>query len=116
MGPNLSITIQSDNEEYTVVKFDGDFDKAGHNEVKETLSKCFKEFVGKYLVFDFNNLRFINSEGIGYLMEVHTHLAQNDQKLVIIGLNAHVADVFETIGIAEIVSIYPTMNDFLNTL
>lgn len=116
MGSNLTITIQSDNADYTIVNFDGDFDKAGHNEIHDSLSECVKEFAAKYLIFDFSNLRFINSEGIGYLMEVHSHLAQRDRKLVIVGLNDHVADVFETIGIAEIVSIYPTLNDFLNTL
>lgn len=115
MGPNLTIDVQDHVEDgdYTVVKFKGEFDKAGFNEVQDDLASCVKNFSGKYLVFDLSGLRFINSEGIGYLMEVHTHLVQRDRKLVIVGLNTHVADVFKTIGIADVVVVKPSLDDFL---
>lgn len=118
MGPNLTIKIEENAEggDYELIKFTGDFDKAGHNEIHDSLSKAVREFTGKYLVFDFTDMRYINSEGIGYLMEVHTHLAQRDRKLIIVGLNAHVEDVFKTIGIADIVDIYPSLNDFLSKI
>ncbi len=118
MGPNLTINIDDHTEDndYTVVKFEGEFDKAGHNEIHDELSKCVKDFSGKYLIFDFSRLKFINSEGIGYLMEVHTHLSQRDRKLVIVGLNSHVSDVFKTIGIAEVVTIHPSLDDFLKEI
>jgi len=48
-------------------------------------------------------------------MEIHTHLVKIGRKLVVIGLNSHVKDVFTTIGIAEIIPIYSQLNDFLNT-
>lgn len=118
MGPNLTIDVQdyTGDVNYTVVKFSGEFDKAGHNEVQDDLANCVKNFSGKYLIFDFTNLRFINSEGIGYLMEVHTHLAQRDRQLVIVGVNAHIADVFKTIGIQEVVEIRPSLSEFLNEI
>lgn len=118
MEPHLTIDSQehSGDVNYTVVSFSGEFDKAGHNEIQDDLSAIVKEFSGKYLIFDFTNLRFINSEGIGYLMEVHTHLAQRDRKLVIVGVNSHIADVFKTIGIAEVVALRPSLSDFLNEI
>ncbi|MEK7085624.1 MAG: STAS domain-containing protein [Patescibacteria group bacterium] len=116
MPTNLKITVNEvePNQDYQIIKFDGEFDKAGHSEIKEQLDKIVLNFNLKALIFDFNNLKFINSEGIGYLMEIHTHLVQRDRKLVIIGPNSHVKDVFTTIGIAEIVPIYNELNDFLN--
>ncbi len=118
MGPNLTINVQehTGDVDYTIVKFTGEFDKAGHNEVQDELSECVKNFSGKYLVFDFTNLRFINSEGIGYLIEVHTHLVQRDRKLIIVGPNAHIADVFKTIGIAEVVEVRPSLSEFLKEI
>lgn len=68
----------------------------------------------KYLLFDFTELQYINSEGIGYLMEIHAHLVQRDRELVVFGLNDHVKDVFQAIGIAEIIPIYGNLSDFLN--
>ncbi|MFA6917309.1 MAG: STAS domain-containing protein [Candidatus Gracilibacteria bacterium] len=96
-----------------LIQFNGDFDKAGYGEVRDELNGAVKSFVGASLVFDFTNLKFINSEGIGYLMEVHTHLVKQNKKLVIVGVNEHVKDVFETIGISEVIPLYPTLDAFL---
>lgn len=115
MQISLEIKISSLHAEkhYQVVEFDGDFDKAGYTEVRDRLNSAVKSFSGTSLVFDFTHLKFINSEGIGYLMEVHTHLVKADKQLIIVGANAHVKDVFGTIGIKEIISLYPDMDSFL---
>src|SRR3989338_11378007 len=112
MGPNLTLTIDQPNEEkgFQVIHFDGDFDKAGHTEVREQLDDSVLNFSLKTLIFDLKNLKFINSEGIGYLMEIHTHLVQRDKQLVLVAPNAHVADVFKTIGIAEIIPVHDNMS------
>lgn len=96
-----------------VFKFVGEFDKAGYTDVRDELNAAVKKFEGKSLVFDFTALKFINSEGIGYLMEVHAHLVKLDKQLVLVGANDHVKDVFETIGISEIIPIYPSLDAFL---
>lgn len=114
MQPTLKISIVPlEDKGYMAVKFDGEFDKAGHGEIREELDKTVKGFSGSVIVFDFTNLKFINSEGIGYLMEIHTHLVNRDKKLVIVGMNNHVADVFKTIGISEIIPVYDTLDEFL---
>lgn len=116
MGPNLKLTIQDTvaENDYQLVTFDGEFDKAGHMEVHPTLEVCVNAFEKKFLVFDFTALRFINSEGIGYLMEIHAHLSKRDKKLVVVGLVDHVQDVFQTIGISEIIPLYKDLQAFLN--
>jgi len=97
-----------------VVKFNGEFDKAGYEEVKEELGKIVNDFAGIALLFDLGELKFINSEGIGYFMSVHTHLVTAGKKLVLIGPNAHVADVFNAIGIMEIMPIFNNTDEYLN--
>jgi len=105
MEPNLTITIEPVKDDHQVVKFTGEFDKAGHSAVKEELEKAIKEFPAKTLFFDFAALKFINSEGIGYLMEIHAHLVKNGKELVIVGPNAHVKDVFKAIGLDGVVPV-----------
>ena len=116
MQKNLSIEFspKSSDDKYDVVNFTGEFDKAGHSDIKSELESVVKSFDKKILVFDFSGLKFINSEGIGYLMEIHAHLMKKDKKLVIVGISSHVEDVFNTIGIQEIISLYPTLKDFKN--
>ena len=115
MQKSLEIVINPIDPEkhYQSIDFNGDFDKAGYTEVRDQLNGAVKSFSGTSLIFNFTNLKFINSEGIGYLMEVHTHLVRADKQLVIIGANSHVQDVFGTIGIKEIISLYPDMESFL---
>lgn len=115
MGPNLSIVIQDLDEKSNsqVVKFTGEFDKAGHIEIREELDKFVEGFSLKSMIFDFSELKFINSEGIGYLMEIHAHLVQRDRQLVIVGPNSHVNDVFKAIGLSEIIPLFNCVNDFL---
>lgn len=98
-----------------VVTFNGDFDKVGFSDIKDKITDFVKAFELKSMIFDFTNLKYINSEGIGYLMEVHTHLIQRDHKLVIVGLNPNVKDVFSAIGIMEIVPVFATVEDYLSS-
>lgn len=113
----LKISIKDlEGKSAKIVDFFGDFDKVGYSDIKEEINAFVTQFKDSFLIFDFHKLKFINSEGIGYLMEVHTHLMKNDQKLVIIGPNAHVQDVFDAIGITQIISVYPKMSDFINEL
>lgn len=116
MEPTLTIEIgNSDNEKnYQVVKFIGEFDKAGYMGNHQEIDDIVTKFQLKTLVFDFTDLKFINSESIGYLVEVHTKLAERAKALALIGPDAHVKDVLKTIGIAEIMPIYVNLKDFLN--
>ncbi len=118
MKANLIVNIGEVNgdDRHQVFSFAGEFDKAGYSEVKENLNSAIEQFSLKHLVFDFSQLKFINSEGIGYLMEVHTHLVQRDMRLVVVGLNAHVKDVFEAIGMSEIISSFDNLDEFVNSL
>ncbi|MCK9186061.1 STAS domain-containing protein [Candidatus Gracilibacteria bacterium] len=115
MDRRLILTVEKLGEAGdTLVKFNGEFDKAGHDEIREELGNVINNFKGITLVFDLGELKFINSEGIGYFMSIHAHLVKDGKKLVLVGPNAHVADVFNTIGIMQIMPVFNTMNDFIN--
>ncbi len=117
MQKNLIIEVVpvNDSDDYQVVKFTGEFDKAGHSEVREEIDSIVKAFDLKFLVFDFSGLKFINSEGIGYLMEIHSFLSGKDKTLIIIGAASNVKDVFETIGLNEIIPVHESLKAFLSS-
>lgn len=116
MGPNLTINSSKigQNSKDIVIKFEGDFDKAGYDMISDPLKQAIKDFDGKNLVFDFTRLKFINSEGIGHLMEIHTHLIKEDKALIVVGLSDYIADVFETIGMNDIMPIFDNLDDYKN--
>ncbi len=115
MQQTLTININPLSEKgYQIVQLVGEFDKAGYGDVRKQLDACVADFKGTHLVFDFGSLKFINSEGIGYLVEVHTHLVHQKKSLVIVSANEHVLDVFNTIGIKEMIPMYKDLDSFLN--
>lgn len=113
MQKNLKINIGELESDSQIVEFVGEFDKAGYTDIKSELVVLIEKFSGKNLIFDLGALKFINSEGIGHLMEIHTHLTKGGKKLIIIGPNTHVSDVFKAIGLSEIIPIYERADDFL---
>jgi len=116
MKDSLSIAVEELNKEgdYQVVKFIGEFDKVGHMGIKADLDAAVKDFKGKDLLFDFSLLKFINSESIGYLMDIHNKLAKKTAVLVLLSPDAHVKDVLKTIGIVDIIPMYGTMSAYKN--
>lgn len=115
MNQNLNLTVYpvKEGENYLLVSFDGELDKAGHAEIHEQLEGIYQNLTVQKLVFDLSGLRFINSEGIGYLMEIHSHLVSKDQELVLLGCRDNIKDIFEAIGLFDIVRVYEDLDAFL---
>ncbi len=113
--PTLVLRVQPPDEKniYQVVEFQGDMDKAGLEVVKERLETLATTFPCKYLVFDFSDLNYVNSEGIGFLIALHSHLVKLKKGLVFLSAKPHVKDVFYVIGILSIVEYYESMDSFL---
>lgn len=100
-------------KEYRLVGFIGSLDKAGLTEIRDQIEEV-AEAVNdeQYLVFNFGQLEFINSESIGFLLMIHTRLVKKEKKLVIVDAVDHVKDVLEVIGMLKIIEYHPTLEDF----
>ena len=109
----VDIKPQGFKKEYRLVSFIGSLDKAGLTEVRDQIEEVTEAVRDEqYLVFNFENLEFINSESIGFLLMIHTRLVKKDKKLVIVDAVDHVKDVLEVIGMLKIVEYHPTLEEF----
>ncbi|MFA6992163.1 MAG: STAS domain-containing protein [Candidatus Gracilibacteria bacterium] len=103
---------------YKVIKFAGAFDKSGYSDINSQLDSILSTFAEmdstsmRTIVFDFTDLDYINSQGIGIIMEIHNDLKDHSKKLVIIGVKPNVQDVFTAIGMNELVQVYATLKDY----
>lgn len=97
---------------FVVVKFSGELDKAGLDVIKENLNMLTESIEGKYLVLDFSDLNFINSEGIGFLMTMQYRLTKKDKELVVVGAAEHVFDVLMVIGLLNVIKHFDTLEEF----
>ncbi len=115
--PSIDMQISEPDEKgYVVAKFSGELDKAGLDVVKEDLNKLTESVEGKYLVLDFSELNFINSEGIGFLMTMQYRLTKKDKELVVVGAAEHVFDVLKVIGLLNVMKHFATLDEFKESI
>jgi anti-anti-sigma factor len=111
--PDLIVkNVGSKNDDYTVLSFDGDLDKLGLELVRSQVDEVVEKLAGRFLVFDFTALNFINSESIGYLITIHYRLIKKEKALVIVKASNYVKDVLQVIGVSDFIKTYETMADF----
>ncbi len=103
-------------KDYTMVSFNGDLDKLGLEAVRAQIDEVAEKIETKYLVYDFTDLNFINSESIGYLITIHYRLIKKDKALVIVKASDHVKDVLQVVGITEFIRMYESISAFEESL
>ncbi len=101
---------------YQVFELNGDMDKQGLTLVRQKLEETAQNFPYQYFIFDFSNLNFINSESIGFLMTLHSHLVKMKKKLVVTSAKSHVKDVLSVIGILNVIDYHDSLEAFLKTI
>jgi stage II sporulation protein AA (anti-sigma F factor antagonist) len=113
---NLRIEVFPAKDNYQVVEFKGNLDKIGLEKAEPMLEEVVNNLKVNFLVFNFEKLDFINSEGIGLMLTLHARLIKREMKLVIAGANSHVKDVFDVIGMTKIISCFDSLNECIDSL
>lgn len=113
-NPTLKLEILPPDEKnsYQAVQLAGDMDKAGLDVVRDQIDQLSRNFPYQYFVFDFSGLNFINSESIGFLMMIHSHLVKMKKVLVVVSAKDHVKDVLSVIGILNVIEYHDSFDEF----
>ena len=59
------------------------------------------------IVLDFNELKYMNSSGIGLLVTLLIRVRRQNQRLLAFGLTEHYQQIFQLTRLNEAISIYP---------
>lgn len=86
------------------VSFVGQMDTLGLQKVRDELKKIIDSSAEKNIVFNFSKLEFINSESIGFLVELQTHAQKSGKKILLENMNEHVQDILSTVGLIPLFS------------
>ncbi len=90
-----------DEHEKTVIHFDGDLDIEATEVIEDELMNEITQTSG-LVEFDFTNIDFVDSSGIGLLITLITKLKDDDRKPTITNINEDVKVVFELLQLQEI--------------
>lgn len=102
--------------DYEVVEFHGELDQSNLIQTEKQIGDLLKDFTRKFMVFDLSDLGFINSEGIGFMVSISTKLARKESKLLLTGVRANVADIFNLIGLPKLIPVVPTIADAIRLM
>lgn len=116
LGNTLEVVQKEGGDNYSVISFWGNLDSFGLSEKRKVILDLVDKNDKKYLVFNFADLNFLNSESIGFLMQINEKLTINGNKLVIVQAKKNVLDVLEVIGLFETMPYYKKLEDFLSSL
>ncbi|HNP17382.1 MAG TPA: STAS domain-containing protein [Fulvivirga sp.] len=94
--------IQENN--YDLITIVGEVDASSSIELDTALSEALASGHKSFLV-DCTSLEYISSAGLGVFMSYIEDIKKNNVKLVLYGLNEKVANVFEILGLDQLLSI-----------
>ncbi len=96
-----------------IISAEGDLDEASIQELSEMVDQISLIPDLKFVVLDFQNISFINSKGLGYIVIIHNHLASLNQEVILTGKNDFLTDLINMVGIVKMIPYFPTLQEAL---
>ena len=86
------------------------------NEVRDGIDNILNTRPIKNIIFDFKNIRFMDSSGIGVIIGRYKKISNDGGKVSVINVNPRVKKIFDLSGMNKIVSIYDTHEEAISSL
>jgi anti-anti-sigma factor len=113
MNSQFTFEVQrADRPDTFVCKVSGSVDISTSSELEQIGIKLIQN-CSERLVFDFSELTYINSQGLGALLSLHKALDKKAGGVLVIGMNDRVKRVFDITGMDTAITSYPTLADAL---
>lgn len=97
-------------EEGMVIKISGELDSSKTFLYKERIHQFMRENGPKYIIWDFKDLTFIDSAGIGLILGRYNEYRLDHISLVLVGVKNSIKKLFIISGINQLMDIYETVN------
>lgn len=101
---------------FQIIKFKGQIDESNLAEVTDQINKYAEDENIQVIIFDFQELEFLNSKVIGYIADLHSRLDTKERKLVIAGASNDVTDILELVGLTSLVACYSDVDSAIQDL
>lgn len=88
-----------------IINFDGEIDHHSCNEIAVISDNAIKKYLPIKLVFDFKNVNFMDSAGIGMVIGRYKQLMRFGGKAEMININNDIKRIFSMVGIFKIIPL-----------
>ena len=98
-----------------VFDISGEVSSAAENQLTEAYNRA-TSAGAKRIIFNFTDLEYMNSSGIGLLVTLLIRAQRQNQQLLAFGLDKHYNQIFELTRLNEAIEIYPNELDILGVI
>ena len=86
------------------------------NEVRDGIDNVLNSRPIKNIIFDFKNIRFMDSSGIGVIIGRYKKISSEGGKVSVVNVNDRVKKIFNLSGMNKIINIYDTYEEVASSL
>lgn len=69
-----------------------------------------------FVIFDFENLEYMNSKSIGYLTDWYGKIFENGGKVYIVKAKENILDILQVVGLTQLIQCFGTMEEAMPTV
>ncbi len=82
-----------------LIKLYGELDEYGASKIKDDVDKCIARHPARAYIFDLENVQFVDSTGLGFLLGRYKKIRQNHAELLVSHVCPQVDKVFKAAGV-----------------
>ena len=86
------------------------------HEVRDNIDTRLDSKSIKNIIFDFKNIRFMDSSGIGVIIGRYKKISNEGGKVSVVNVNDRVKKIFNLSGMNKIINIYDTYEEVASSL
>lgn len=95
-----------------LVKFQGQLDESNVDEKAKIIYALLEQFPQNlHLLFDFEELEYMNSKSIGYLTDWYGKVSEGGGKIVIAKTRSNILDILQVVGLTQLINCYPSLDE-----
>lgn len=96
-----------------IVFLSGDVDQHKVSSIKDEIDYQIKQCKTRNLIFDFSEVEFMDSSGIGMVLSRYKNLTSTNGQLSLSGVSENTMKLFDMVGLRKIIKIRQTVDECL---
>lgn len=99
-----------------LVKLFGEIDHHYTEEIREKIDREFTKASGENILFDFSEVDFMDSSGIGMIIGRYKNTKEKGGETFAFGLKDNAKRIFEISGLLRLINCFETKDDAINSI
>lgn len=112
-----TITVEDIGNSTKIIHISGQLDESNVDEKIQEIYKSLETSPkGTNLIFDLENLEYMNSKSIGYLTDIYGKVTESGGKLVIAKARPNILDILQVVGLTQLIQAFETTEEAKTSL